>query len=260
MMHPPETEPFAHRKVKLGDVTIAVADDQPTFWDRVDGGLWESGTLAVLRAHLDSTAVFLDLGAWVGPTALYAAALGARVIAVEADPAALEQLRRNLTANPALAPHIEVVPRAVHGSAGTVTLGARRKPGDSMSSTMLADAPVHWRAQTVTPAGLRAMIRDGESLFVKIDIEGGEYELLPKLGPLLAVPGCAILVSFHPKVLAAARPQRGEQAAATRAALEPFADFDSFAVTDAGAVAEAANADAIAARAQGDEWLFLKRP
>jgi FkbM family methyltransferase len=255
----PQTEPSAGRKVKLGETTIAVADDQPTFWDRVDAGRWESGTLAVMRARLDRTTLFVDLGAWVGPTALYAAALGARVIAVEADPAALDQLKRNLAANPALAGRIGVVPRAVHASAGSVTLGARRKPGDSMSSIALADAPVHWSAPTVTPAELRAMIRDGERLFVKIDIEGGEYALLPKLGPLLDAPGCAVLVSFHPKILAALKPTIAEQAAAARAALEPFADFDSFAVTDAGAAAGVPDGAAIAARKQGDEWLFVKR-
>jgi FkbM family methyltransferase len=259
MTRPPETEPSAGRKVKLGDATIAVADDQPTFWDRVDAGRWENGTLAVMRARLDRTSLFLDLGAWVGPTALYGAALGARVIAVEADPAALDQLKRNLAANPALAERIEVVPRAVHAQAGAVTLGARRKPGDSMSSTILADASVHWRVPTVTPAALRAMIRDGERLFVKLDIEGGEYALLPQLAPLLDAPACVTLVSFHPKILAALKPGIAEQVAATGAALKPFADFESFAVTEAGAAAEIPDAAAIAARRQADEWLFVRR-
>jgi FkbM family methyltransferase len=259
MTRPFKTEPLEGRKVKLGDTIIAVADDQPTFWDRVDAGRWENGTLAVMRARLDRTAAFVDLGAWVGPTALYAAALGARVIAVEADPAALDQLKRNLAANPALSPLIVIVPRAVHARPGAVTLGARRKPGDSMSSTVLADAPVHWRAPTVTPAELRAMIRDGELLFVKIDIEGGEYALLPNLGPLLDAPGCAALVSFHPKILAALMAQREEQVAATGAALKPFEDFESFAVTDVGALAQIPDPAAIAAHTQGDAWLFVRR-
>jgi FkbM family methyltransferase len=260
MTRPPETEPSAGRKVKLGDAVVTVADDQPTFWDRVEAGRWESGTLAVMRARVDPSTVFIDLGAWVGPTALYAAALGARVIAVEADPVALDQLRRNLGANPALARRVDIVPRAVNATPEPVTLGARRKPGDSMSSTVLADAPVRWRAAAITPAELGAMVRDGERRFVKIDIEGGEYALLPRLGPLLDAPDSAVLVSFHPKILAAMRPQPSEQTAATAAALKPLAEFEAFAVTASGAAAAIPDAGAIAAREQPDAWLFVRRP
>ena len=49
--------------------------------------------------------------------------------------ATLEQLKRNLAVNPDLARRIEVVAGAIHASQGPVTLGARRKAGDSMSST-----------------------------------------------------------------------------------------------------------------------------
>jgi predicted nicotinamide N-methyase len=125
------------RRVRIGTREIHVADDQPTFWDRVEAGCWESGTLTVIDQLVDRGTTFLDLGAWVGPTALYAAGRARRVIAVEADPAALAQLERNLAANPDLAPCIEVVARAIHAREGPVTLGVRRKPGDSMSSTLL---------------------------------------------------------------------------------------------------------------------------
>src|SRR3712207_221008 len=98
----------------MGNRVIRVADDQPTFWDRVEAGRWEPETLAAIDRLVDHRTTFLDLGAWVGPTALYAAGIARRVVAAEADPAALDQLRRNLAANPGLAARIEVVPRAVH--------------------------------------------------------------------------------------------------------------------------------------------------
>ena len=101
-------------EVRIGGRTIRVADEQPTFWERVAGGRWEPGTLAAIDRLVDRRTTFLDLGAWVGPTTLYAAAVARRVIAVEADPAALDQLQRNLAVNPDLAQRIEVVPRAIH--------------------------------------------------------------------------------------------------------------------------------------------------
>ena len=208
----------------MGGRVVQVADDQPTFWDRVAAGRWEPHTLAVIDAIVDARTTFVDLGAWVGPTALYAAAIARRVVAVEADPAALDQLRRNLAANPPLGARVEVVPRAVHARDGDVTLGARRKPGDSMSSTLLGDAARTWQAATVTPEQLAAMLSGDERIVVKIDIEGGEYDLLPSLGPLLGRTQ-AVLISFHPKMLAAATADRREATRRTRAALAALAGF-----------------------------------
>jgi FkbM family methyltransferase len=212
------------RAVRMGSRVVRVADEQPTFWDRVEGGRWEPETLAAIDRLVDADTTFLDLGAWVGPTALYAAGVARRVIAVEADPAALAQLRRNLEVNPDLARRIEVMPRAVHAEEWPVTMGARRKPGDSMSSLLLDSAGRTWEAATVTPSQLAAMIADAERLFVKIDIEGAEYDLLPALEPLLN-RAHAVLISFHPKILAAAVGDTSEAGRKTRAALAALAGF-----------------------------------
>ena len=214
------------RAVRIGDRVVHMADDQPTFWDRVAEGHWEPETLAAIDRLVDRRTTFLDLGAWVGPTALYAAGRARRVIAVEADPAALDQLRRNLAVNPDLAERIDLVPRAIHGQEGTVTMGARRKPGDSMSSVLLSGAERTWQAETITPGQLAGMIREDERVVVKIDIEGAEYELLPSLAPLLK-HAQAVLVSLHPKILAASVNDPGEAARRTRAALAALAGFHS---------------------------------
>jgi FkbM family methyltransferase len=209
----------------MGRRVIFVADDQPTFWDRVEAGRWEPGTLAALDRLIDNTTTLVDLGAWVGPTALYAAGVARRVIAVEADPAALAQLHRNLAANPDLAQRVEVVPRAIHPEAGEVRLGARRKPGDSMSSVLLAGAAETWTAATVTPENLARRAAEAQRLVIKIDIEGAEYGLLPHLRPLLD-RAAAVLVSFHPKILQAAVPDK-DIARETRAALSALSDFSA---------------------------------
>lgn len=190
------------RDVRMGSLALRVDDDQPTFWDRVETGAWEPGTLAVLDDLVGPDTTFLDLGSWVGALALYAAGQGARVVAVEADPAALRQLRANLAANPELATRITVLPRAASASPGVVRLGARRKPGDSMSSVLLADAPGSWTADAITPDELLGLVAESRELVVKIDIEGGEYDLLPALARLFE-HAAAVMVAFHPEILAA---------------------------------------------------------
>jgi FkbM family methyltransferase len=214
------------RPVKVGTYIIRVADDQPTFWAKVEAGLWEPATLAFIDAQVDETATFLDCGAWVGPTSLYAAFRARRVMAVEADPAALDQLRRNIAANPDLAGKITVVPRALHPTPGVAIMGARRKPGDSMSSLLLAGAERAWRVEAITPQELAAMLpRDGP-LVVKIDLEGGEYRLLPHLGPILD-RAAAVHLSLHPAFLLEAVDQdRATAQALSRAAVAPLKDFD----------------------------------
>jgi len=242
----------------MRETLLSVADDQPTYWDKVERGRWEPETLALIDREVAPGTTFLDLGAWVGPTALYAAARGAQVIALEADPVALSQLRRNLAVNPALARRIEVLARAVHASAGRVTFGARRKPGDSMSSVLIAPGAATWTADTITPAALAARIDARAQLFVKMDIEGGEYELLPSMRPLLDRPGCRVLVSFHPGILATVLPDAAAQAAATGRALEVFAGFASHVLQADGLAARQPDAAAIAAGAAPDKWLFAR--
>ena len=252
----------ALREIKMRAATLRVADDQPTFWDKVEDGRWEPETLSLIDQQITPGTTFLDLGAWVGPTALYAAARGARVIALEADPVALAQLHRNLAVNPALAPRIEVLARAVHAVEGRVAFGARRKPGDSMSSVFIASGAATWIADTITPLALSAKIESGGRLFIKMDIEGGEYELLPAMRPLIDRPDCRVLVSFHPRILATVLPDAAQQKAATVRALEVFEGFTPgfapYALEASGLVARRPDAAAIAAGAAPDKWLFLR--
>jgi FkbM family methyltransferase len=249
------------RPVKIGTRTIAVADDQPTFWEKVAAGAWEPGTLAVIDRFVDEDTAFLDLGAWVGPTALYAAGRANRVIAVEADPAALDQLRRNLGANPELASRIEVIARAVHADPGVITLGARRKPGDSMSSTLLAGTARRWHAATVTPEELVSRLDATERLFVKLDIEGGEYALLPAAAALIARAE-TVLVSFHPTILAQTIPDTRDAARRLRDAVRPLAGFTARPLTERGAgwrsPAPMLVRLGLLGRLPANEWLFTR--
>ncbi|MFC0282988.1 FkbM family methyltransferase [Camelimonas abortus] len=258
----------AARKVKLGGATVMVCDDKPTFWARVEAGAWEPGSLAAIARHARPGTQFLDLGAWVGPTCLHAAALGADCVAVEADPAALAELRANLAANPELAARVTVIAAAVSAAAEPVTMAARRKPGDSMSSALLAQAAAAggravWRAPAVTPAQLAARLDPARPLMVKLDIEGGEFALLPHMAPLLMRPatgGAAtlLLVSFHPGILAESGAGPDETRRRMEAALAPLVGWRSAAIAAGGPCPATPCAAEIIAGRQPDAWLFAR--
>lgn len=205
----------APRGVTVRRQHFTIVDDKPTFWAKAEAGSWEPETLAVLERVARPGVMVLDIGAWVGPTTLFAAALGADVLAVEADPAAFALLAANVEANPDLAARIRLLNAAAAPTPGTLALAAPRKLGDSMSSVLMAGAgAAGFEAAVVTPAELASRLPAGVPLAVKIDIEGGEYDLLPSFSPVTARCTQGFLVAFHPRLMAkAGRPEEAIRAA-----------------------------------------------
>ena len=190
------------RTVNAGDIAFQVGDDNAGFWGQVSAATWEPATFDAIGRHLTPETTFLDFGAWIGPVTLYAAAKAKRVLSFEPDHEALRQLRDNISLNPALQGKIEVLEKAVWPVAGKLRMGARTAPGDSMSSMMHTNAEVSWEVEAITPASVEALVDPNEPLFIKIDVEGAEYEIVPALGSLLARPKIAVLIAFHPRFAA----------------------------------------------------------
>lgn len=168
----------------------------PEFWARIRAGQWEPTTVAALGELLGPSTCYVDVGSWIGPTVLMAAALGAEVHAFEPDPVALEGLDRNLALNPGLAARVTVHRYAVGARAGRRDVVSAEGLGASTSSTVR-------RKGDRTAVDVRSPASDDHlaQLFrradvVKVDIEGGEYSLLPTLVPLLN-DGVTVLLSTH---------------------------------------------------------------
>jgi FkbM family methyltransferase len=250
----PTTSPHAAdtRDVSLDGLSLRVVGGQDGFWARAGRGEWEPQTLAAIRAEAGPGTAFLDVGAWIGATALLAASCGARVVALEPDPAARAQLLANLALNPALSARIHVVERALAPTAAPVAMGPGRKAGDSMSSALYGAGPGAWTAQAITAAELDRLLPPGGPLLMKVDIEGGEYAVAADLAALARVRGGTVLLSLHPGLLARAR---GEDAYrdATHAVARAFSGF-SAARANAGAWHPVARFDPGAEELAFSEW------
>jgi FkbM family methyltransferase len=188
--------------IKVGETSFHALHRDGGFWERIAAGDWESHTLAVLAARLGPGHSYIDIGSWIGPTVLLAAALGAGVLAFEPDPVARDELERNLEANPELAARVTVCASALSDFDGRHTIVARHDLGDSMSSLVRAGGSSTHEGRTASVQVEDARTRSQSVEFKtanlwKIDIEGGEYLLLPALRSALEDARPDLLLSLH---------------------------------------------------------------
>ncbi|NEN24328.1 FkbM family methyltransferase [Cryomorpha ignava] len=193
------------QNISVGNINFNVHPlNQPDFWNLVNKGDWEPETYAVFDRFIKADTVFLDIGAWIGSTSLYGAQLAKETHAFEPDPVAFSELKSNKEANAeySWAKKLMIYPKAVSQFNGTAHLGSKNNGGDSMSSMLFADENKSWKVETIDlDSFLKAKNLEGQPLFIKMDIEGGEYELLPSLKVSLQKNKTFLFLSLHPEFL-----------------------------------------------------------
>jgi FkbM family methyltransferase len=172
------------RTVTVGGCTFeVVAGRHDAFWDTCEKG-WEATTFEVLTSRLGPGSTFVDVGAWIGPMTLAAAACNARVIAYEPDPASAEELSENVGLNPGF--DVTIGRAALWTKTGHRELrGGPAGLGESMSSFSGRSGRVG-STTVATIDGRDAAASWPPDAVVKIDVEGGEYRLVPRLRRYLA--------------------------------------------------------------------------
>ena len=204
------------------DTTCRISGQAPdwyTQWWARAFRTWEPRTFRILDAFLDRGSSYLDVGAWIGPTVLYAAALARQVYALEPDPEAFRALEANLAANPQYR-NVVLVQAALGDASGESLFGGNGPLGNS-ESTILVREPEYvsgrgailrqnsaaedatWRAgetavvRTVTIDELERFADLSDCTFIKIDIEGGEKIVLPAIKNFLIKQRPSLYLSLH---------------------------------------------------------------
>ncbi|MCL6285165.1 FkbM family methyltransferase [Ruegeria sp. 2012CJ41-6] len=165
------------------------------FWRKASTGNWERDTFAVLDQHLSPDRDYVDIGAWIGPTVLYAARRARHVWCFEPDPVAYRHLIWNLELNNIR--NVSAFGVALWKDTGVVRMASLGgEAGDSMTS-VLGDPE---RGTEVISATwdqiVQAVDLSGVSL-VKMDVEGAEFSLLPTLLPWLKTQRPTLYLSTH---------------------------------------------------------------
>jgi FkbM family methyltransferase len=170
--------------------------DPHWFWEQFCSG-WEEETFEVIRRFVRPDRPFLDVGSWIGPTALIACAHGAqRVVAVEANPSTVAHLRRTIGYNAGLRGRIEVLNRCIHRDAGVVQFGNADGSDSTSSASSLRGHGFAVEAMCLTTLMEEFTVRDPS--LIKIDIEGAEIFLDADFDVLAERSNLVIYLSLHP--------------------------------------------------------------
>lgn len=188
-------------EIRLGHYQFNVKDTFcSSFWPYLASGQWEPETFAVIDHFVQPEQLTFDLGAWAGPIALYMAARGANVYALDPDPIVYKELVDNVALNPSLEHLLHPHPLAIHNIDSEVTLFARTAYGQSSTSVLARsrDTLDSAMARAVSLATLHEIAEHKPVDFIKMDIEGGEFLVLPTAQEQLERMGMPTLfVAMH---------------------------------------------------------------
>lgn len=170
-------------------------------WDRMHQNDWEEETFMIFDRFLKPENSYIDIGAWVGPTVLYGANKAKHVYGVEPDPVAFKELITNLNLNPFIAPKVTCINAAIAEKSGNINLYMRDQFGISTSSLIPTISNKYCQVRAITIYDLITENHIENVNFIKMDIEGGEYSLIPFLHEFLKLQKPTLYLSLHPGFL-----------------------------------------------------------
>ena len=179
-------------------------DQQTDYFTQKVFPTWENDTFEVFDRIKDPNAIAIDLGAWIGTTAIWLSKNFHHVVAVDADRESIKCLRLNLEASEC--PNVTICDKPVMQTSQDAVFGPRgSRLNESISyAKMHSDNPLDYVAKSIT---FKQLIHDtvyaNEELnshkisFIKCDIEGGEENILEDVLHFAFYNKCHVFMSFH---------------------------------------------------------------
>jgi FkbM family methyltransferase len=177
--------------VNMHGEVFTVEPEPSDFWGWIQNGKWDNALFAIFDKLLTRETNYIDIGAWIGATPLYASRRAKHVWAIEPDPVACGIMLANLAANPADAKNIFVRQIALADRVGTLDMGA------SMLGCSVTRMSCNANKITTDCTTLREFAAEiPEPLFIKMDVEGAEHLILADV-KFFAEHKPDLLVSTH---------------------------------------------------------------
>ena len=166
------------------NITFKV-NDNPTYESFWNDENWEQFTYNCVEKFSKPNGIFIDIGAWIGPISIYAAALNNKCYAVEPDEVAYNELTTNLKLNNGIK-NVICSQIAIFNKDGEICLGSESFGNSNtrvnseciLNPKTLPKDFVTVKCQTLTSFIKNNNINLEEISMIKIDVEGAEVEII----------------------------------------------------------------------------------
>lgn len=188
-------------QIQLGNHAFTIDPGQnKMYWSLINSRDWEPHTFGIYNAFVTKDSNVLDIGAWSGVLTLYAAKIAKHVIALDPDPICFDELNTNVNLNPNIAFKIKTYKVAISDKKEIIKLSARDTYGAS-SSSILERKRDKQNSLTLETISLNEFL-ESENIqhidFIKMDVEGAEFKILPSIGKALKkLNHPTLFISFH---------------------------------------------------------------
>jgi len=191
-----------HRVTKNNETFfIPLGGQNNSFWESHYNG-WEPETFDVLDAFLTKESIFIDIGAWVGPITMYASRKSKEVYSVEADSRSMCFLQKNCRNN--CEDNINFIHKAIYSKSNENVLFGKNSflPGSTLndSTSQILSGIEGAEGYSITTISFPELIRrinPKDISLIKVDIEGGEENILDDLFSFYDTHSVPMYISFH---------------------------------------------------------------
>lgn len=163
---------------------------------------WEPYTFDILESFSDKNKIYIDIGAWIGPTVLYGKNIYKEVFAFEPDRVALKRLFENLKDNHS--ENVTIIRKALSDSNSVAKISNPNNGFGNSQSSLLDIGKTKDSFQEIETISFKRFI-DAYNIdisnigLIKMDVEGYEKVLVPEI--LKHAEGVPMYLSLHWNIL-----------------------------------------------------------
>ena len=175
-----------------------------SFWEN-NYTYWENETFEIFDKYLSKDKIFIDIGGWIGTTAMYGSRKSKQVYSIEADNKSFNDMLNNLKIN--CTNNYTLINKAIFNidnikiKFGKNIHVINSKMNDSMSQIYSDDVITneYYLIETITLDNIikKYEINVSEISLIKVDIEGGEENILNELYDTSVKYSIPLYISFH---------------------------------------------------------------
>lgn len=181
-------------------ISNSIKDNLP-FWKNIYSN-WEQDTFKIFDTYLNKEKIMIDIGGWIGTTAMYGSRKSKHVYCIEADTLSFNDLSLNMNNN-CIDNNYTLINKAIYNE-NNIDIGFGKKLfltdsklNDSTSQIYNNDCD-----NTVKTITIDAIINDydinpNDISLIKVDIEGGEEYILDDLYKIYDKYSINLYISMH---------------------------------------------------------------